>query len=266
MISHDAVLDLLAKKGPSVPSELKEELGEDIIIISALLTDLVEKKKICKTKAKWGNSPLYYLPMHLDKTDKLFTKIGPKEQRAFALIHEYKVLREDAVVPELRETLSQLEDFAVKILVQKGLVQTVFYKWFLLPDLEATELIKKTFAQPLPTELLDAQPIKQEQQPTIQKPSIVRFTPMDPSRRATNRPGELLATVSPMKAETPTQVDPYTPTAQQKELISQQIPHTLVLDEEPVKVNKQKEHTTQITLEQTPKGKKKLLDMHPLGI
>ena len=59
---RDTIIRLINMKGPVLPSHINRDLKRDLIFTAAMLSELVDTKKLRLTRLKVGGSPLYYLP------------------------------------------------------------------------------------------------------------------------------------------------------------------------------------------------------------
>ena len=62
LTKSEQVLEVIKGRGPLFPADIVKQIGSDTILIGALLSDLVSRKKVILTKnLRVGNSPIYYL-------------------------------------------------------------------------------------------------------------------------------------------------------------------------------------------------------------
>tara|TARA_Y100000310_G_C20689449_1_gene821246 strand:- start:331 stop:1320 length:990 start_codon:yes stop_codon:yes gene_type:complete len=179
----DQVLSYVKRAGPVLPVKVKKSVGTSTLFISALLSELTSGKQIKISKAKIGGSPLYYA---LGQEEKLGTMLRDhlKEfpKKAFDLLQEHKVLRERDQEPAIRVALKEIPDFAKPIPLNiKGNVEN-FWKWYLVKDDEAKELIEgilqKLYGEakpetPIPEEPKAEEPKQQElPKPVKEEPKV----------------------------------------------------------------------------------------------
>lgn len=139
----ERVYDYVNTNGPVLPSVIAKEFRSTNIFISALLSELVTNKRVKLSRAKIGGSPVYYCKEQEAKlVDLLRGNLGQKPREALDILKEKKVLRDRDCLPFERVALRELEDFAipVKLVIQD--TEEIFWKWYLLPDQEAKELIQ----------------------------------------------------------------------------------------------------------------------------
>jgi hypothetical protein len=169
----EKVFTFVTNKGPILPSAVAKEFRSTSLFISALLSELVTEKRVLLTKAKIGSSPLYYVSSQKPSLSKLLKNyVGQKPKEAMDTLKEKKVLRDRDCLPYERVALRELADFAkpVRLVVQD--TEEIFWKWYLLPDLEAKGLIEgmlHSIYNPKTKEEDPVQEIKEEKQDPVQE-------------------------------------------------------------------------------------------------
>lgn len=147
MVNGDAVYACLAEFGPMVPAEVVSKVGSNTIIVGAILSDMARSKRLLITHGKWGSSPLYYLPLHKDKIQRLYEKMNDKDKKAFTLIKEKLVLCDEQLNALERTCIRSLTDFAIPIVVKTDQGELNFFKWYLADDEQIRPLIKEILDQ-----------------------------------------------------------------------------------------------------------------------
>ncbi len=142
MVSQDEILNIIGRKGPLLPSVLAKEIGTDILIASAHLSDLVDKKKVFVSNTKVGGSPIYYIEGQKSRLQDFVSNLNDKDQETFQFLKEEKILRDDKLDQLKRVSLRNIKDFAVPLQVTKGNDKILFWKWYLISNQEAESLIK----------------------------------------------------------------------------------------------------------------------------
>lgn len=142
MIDKNKVLELVKLKGPLIPRDVVRAIGGDTFIIGAVLSQLVDNKEIRITHAKIGGSPFYYFPGQETKLDILYNHLHEKERRAYDLIKQRKIIRDNEADPLLKVILRQIKDFAKALEVNINGEKEIFWKWYLLPNSEAEPIIR----------------------------------------------------------------------------------------------------------------------------
>ncbi len=136
-------LNFIRREGPIIPSQLSGELKTNLLLASAVLSELSSKKEVNVTSVKKGGSPFYYVNGQEAKLEGLCEHLGGKPREAFNLLKEKKVIREKTCEPWLRVALREIKDYAVPLNVGFGGEYEIFWKWYLADNDEAKEMIKK---------------------------------------------------------------------------------------------------------------------------
>jgi len=136
------ILQLIRYKGPLLPVHIVKEVGWNTILVGAALSDLSNKGQIKMSYAKIGGSPVYYVQGQEQKLQNLYKYLHEKEQKAFDLLKEKKVLRDKELEPVIRVALRNIKDFAKGLEVTTNENKEIFWKWYLLSNQEAEQIIK----------------------------------------------------------------------------------------------------------------------------
>jgi len=131
--------------GPLLPVQISKFLDSNILIASAVLSDLVGQKKVIISSVKCGGSPFYYTPGQEFKLTELSKYLKGKQKDAYEIIKEKKVLRDRGMGPWERVAMREIKDFAkmIKIIYQDQ--EEIFWKWYQLNDDDTKGLIKKNY-------------------------------------------------------------------------------------------------------------------------
>lgn len=144
----ERVFEYVERNGPLLPAVIAKEFRSTNIFISALLSELATNKRIKISKAKIGGSPLYYCKGQEYKLpDMLRNNLGQKPREALDLLKEKRILRDRDCLPFERVALRELEDFAIPVKLVIDDTEELFWKWFLLPDTDAKDMIGKQLEQ-----------------------------------------------------------------------------------------------------------------------
>lgn len=139
---REKILGFIKIKGPVLPVQISKEIGSDILMASAHLAELTATNKLKISSIKVGGSPLYYLNGQEESLEKYTDSLNDKEKKAFDLLKESKILRDQELEPVIRVALRDLKDFAFALNVNYNQTVERFWKWHLLGDNEAEQLIK----------------------------------------------------------------------------------------------------------------------------
>ncbi len=139
----DQILSLIKIKGPSLPTGIAKEMKADSFFISAHLSELKERGKIKISNVKvGGGSPLYYIPGQESQLQDFASNLGDKQKKVYDLLREKKVLRDSSLVPVFRAAVRSIKDFAYPFTVNFKGQKEVFWKWYLLPNEEASSIVR----------------------------------------------------------------------------------------------------------------------------
>ncbi len=146
MDNRSEALSVVMEKGPLQPSQIATTVNTNILFASAILSELVDNKKIKITHVKRGGSPFYYVQGQEEKLMDLAKYLSGKTKEAYDLLSEKLVIRDSSAEPWQRVALRELKDFAVPVHVNYKGVQETFWKWYLTSNDEAKGLIKDLFS------------------------------------------------------------------------------------------------------------------------
>jgi len=152
MESHERIISIVTQKGPVIPAQIATELKINQLFSSAMLSELVDSGKLKISSVKVGGSPLYYLSGQEEQLEKYHTNLPEKEQRAFNLLKQKKILADFELEPLYRVTIRQIKDFAKPLQVQVKEDNLIFWKWHLLSSQETEQLIREKLDEIYPDE------------------------------------------------------------------------------------------------------------------
>jgi len=169
MSDQETILQFMKTAGPVLPNQVAKHINSNILLASAHLSELSSNGKVKVSKLKVGGSPLYYLPEHRDKLQNFTHNFNPKDQETLKQLKEKKVLQEKNLALLTRVSLRGLKDFALPLNLTLNQQKELFWKWFLLSDQEAIDLVKSQFNfRPVPV--------------LTPSPALPISTPISPSR------------------------------------------------------------------------------------
>ena len=142
MIDKNEVLSFVKIHGPVLPRDVVKEVGGDTFFVGAVLSQLVDDRQLRLSYAKIGGSPVYYYPGQEPKLEILHQYLHEKEKRAYDILKSHKIIRDSAVEPVLRVALRNIKDFAKPLEVNLGERKEIFWKWHLVSNQEAEQLIR----------------------------------------------------------------------------------------------------------------------------
>ncbi len=219
----DRVKQLVRMRGPVIPSQISKEIGTNILMASAILSELASKNDVKISSVKVGGTPLYYVPGQEPKLQNYLTGLHQKEREAFEQLKSEGVLLDTGLDPATRVAMRQLKDFAKPLEVNADGEAYLFWKWYLLPNEEAESSIKKilgltdekTAAKETPAPKIEAvvgtqqatilspQPERQPIQPQAQQQMPLQAAPqpqtLQPAVQAVSQPAEQTQLTKPAK-------------------------------------------------------------------
>ncbi|MBI2143548.1 hypothetical protein HYU17_00160 [Candidatus Woesearchaeota archaeon] len=139
----DRVKQLVRMRGPLIPSQISKEIGTNILMASAILSELSSKGDVRISSLKIGGTPLYYVPGQEAKLLNYTSGLHPKEKEALEQLKAMGVLKDSSLEPATRVAMRQIRDFAKPVEASIDGNITLFWKWHLVPNEEAEAAIKK---------------------------------------------------------------------------------------------------------------------------
>ena len=162
MIDENEVLSIVKERGPVIPREIVVELGGDTFIVGAVLSQLVDAKKIKLSNTKIGSSPTYYVLGQEGKLQNLYKYLSEKEKKAFDIIKGKKIIRDSVTEPALRVALRNIKDFAKALEVNINSNREIFWKWYLLDKNEAETIIRQILSKEMSVQKKPIENVKTE--------------------------------------------------------------------------------------------------------
>jgi len=171
MDNRAEALSVVMNKGPLQPSQIATTVNTNILFASAILSELVDNKKVKITHVKRGGSPFYYVQGQEEKLMDLAKYLSGKTKEAYDILSEKLVVRDSTAEPWQRVALRELKDFAVPVHVNYKGIQETFWKWYLTTNDEAKGIIKELFNEKgeVEKETLVEKPIEEPLKKEIQK-------------------------------------------------------------------------------------------------
>ncbi len=143
MQDHDKILSFMKMIGPTTPTAVAKNIKSDVLLASALLSDLSAQNKVKVSKLKiGGGSPLYYLAGQEEQLFKFAEgNFNPKDYQVLLQLKDRRLLREKELELLGRVALRNLKDFAIPLNVNIQGQTELFWKWHLLSNEEANKMI-----------------------------------------------------------------------------------------------------------------------------
>ena len=184
----DKIIQFLKFIGPTLPAKVAKNIKTDVLLASAMLSDLSAQRKVKLSFLKIGGSPLYYLPGQEEQLYNFASgNLNPKDLTTLEKLKEKKVLRE--VDLELLEKvgLRNLKDFAIPLNVKVEDKPELFWKWHLSKVEEVNQVIAGILAGNPEIEMVPETVLKPVLEPTLE-PEIVPVKTTESSLIPENKP------------------------------------------------------------------------------
>ena len=165
MLITDRVKQLVRLRGPLIPSQISKEIGTNILMASAILSELASKNDVKISSVKVGGTPLYYVPGQESKLQNYIASLHQKEKEAFEQLKLDGVLRDSELEPAIRVALRQIKDFAKPLEANIEGEVYLFWKWYLLTNDAAEVQIKKIMGLEEPVQQQPKQEMQEQLQP-----------------------------------------------------------------------------------------------------
>ena len=169
------VLEFIRRGGPVLPVQISREIGSNLIMAGAVLSELLRNKQINISSAKVGSSPVYYVNGQETKLSMLYKYLNEKERKVYDLLKKKKVLMDKKLEPYQRVALRELKDFAKMIKVND---QDIFWRWYLIDNQEAGSLVKNLLNIKEPKK----KEIKEEKQIKLEPETVVKLKKVKTSK------------------------------------------------------------------------------------
>lgn len=165
-------LNYVKMNGPSLPVKISKVIQTNILMASAVLSELVSSKKVKLTHENIGGSPLYYVDGQESKLQHMLgERFTGKKKDAYDLIKQKQVLQESKLEPAIRVALKEIKDFAVPLDVKFNNETHRFWKWYLIPENETKNLIENLITGK-PKEIKEESKLEPKQEIKIKPPEI----------------------------------------------------------------------------------------------
>lgn len=133
------IISFMKISGPSLPVRVAREIQMDPVFASAILSELLNEKRIRISSMKVGSSPLYFIPGDEKKLEDHTDNLKPLEKEAYLKLKDKKILIDEDETPAIRVALRGLKDFAVPFRFQ----EKIFWKYAFTENNEIQEILKR---------------------------------------------------------------------------------------------------------------------------
>ncbi len=133
------IISFLDSNGPSLPVRIAKKIEMEPVFASAILSELLNEKRIKLSHMKIGASPLYLLPNQEKKLEEQNSNLKNIEREAYLKLKENKFLIDKNEIPAIRVALRNLKDFAKNFNFKEELV----WRYAFIPEEEIIIFLKK---------------------------------------------------------------------------------------------------------------------------
>ena len=133
----DRILTFLLSKGPSIQIKIAKEVGLSGMFTSAILSELLNEKKVKISSLKIGSSPIYYLPGQEHDLENFSDNLYGVEKDTFLKLKKEKILFDEGLDPVTSVSLRSLKDFAISLKWNDKLI----WKYFKLTNEEVSNML-----------------------------------------------------------------------------------------------------------------------------
>lgn len=146
VLLKDKVYSFVKTRGLTIPLDVKRAFNLDLLISSAVLSELVSDGRLKTTWLKFGATPFYYPPDKVGLLKELRKYLNEKDKQVFDLLQHKKLLKDSELTPLQRIGLRNLKDFAIPLNI-KNIDDpnkiNLWWRWFLTSEQEALDMIKE---------------------------------------------------------------------------------------------------------------------------
>jgi len=141
---ENEIVGILEKIGPSFPAQISREMRRDLMLVSAVLSEMKSKDKIKATTRPVGSSLIYYLEKdEAEAKNILFKSLNDIEKKFVLMMKNYGAVYSEELGSQERFLAKNLRDFIIeKSLKINNYEKNVFY-FVNLNDIQAVEIIRK---------------------------------------------------------------------------------------------------------------------------
>jgi len=141
--TKELILSYITSRGPSLPVNVAQYVRTSPLFASAFLSELYREQKLLMSDLRVGSSTLYLIRGQEQQLENFVQHLNQKEQEAFHLLKQYKVLEDSQLQPAIRVAIKEIKDFAVPIKTKTDTEEKLFWKYAFITDEEANAIINK---------------------------------------------------------------------------------------------------------------------------
>ncbi len=134
------IVSILKTEGPSLPVKIARMIEMSPVFASAILSELLNEKRIKTSNLRIGASKLYLVPGQEKELEKYIGALKTVEKEALELLKNEKVLEDEAQEPAIRIALRSIKDFAIPFKKQ----EKVMWRYSFNPSEETIKPLEET--------------------------------------------------------------------------------------------------------------------------
>jgi hypothetical protein len=203
MDHREKLLTIVKEKGPLLPAQINKEMRTNVLFASAMLSEMVDQKKLKLTSMKVGGSPLYYCTGQENLLEKFAHRLDEKSYRTFELLKKSKVMRDRDQDPQIRIALREIKDFAVPLEVSSNGKADLFWKFYLVSDAEAKAVIQDYISSKTPVKEKQQEPVKPRELPAKEVQATISGMDEKQDVPAPKQPSAPQAPAAPIQSQQP---------------------------------------------------------------
>ena len=166
----DKIISFIENNGPSLPVRIAKIIEMDPMFASAILSELLNEKRVKTSNLRVGASALYYLPGQEQRLEEHTDNLKSIEKEAFLKLKSKKVLIDDDEEPATRVALRNIRDFAIPFKFQ----ERIMWRYSFSPE-EEIENIMNPSKKEDKKEVKEAKLSKKIKEETIQKEEKIQW-------------------------------------------------------------------------------------------
>ena len=161
------IISFLDSNGPSLPVRIAKKIEMEPVFASAILSELLNEKRIKLSHMKIGASPLYLLPTQEKRLEEHHSNLKNIEKDAYLKLKENKFLIDNEEIPAIRVALRNLKDFAKNF----NFEEKIIWRYAFISEEDIVNILKKKKEKPL--------------EKIIEKPEIKNLINVEPGKKPT---------------------------------------------------------------------------------
>jgi hypothetical protein len=140
------IISYLETEGPNLPVRIAKRVELSPVFSSAILSELVQDRKIKMSNLRVGSSPLYLIPGDEKRLEDFTDNLSGVEKTAFLKLKNSLVLEDEKQEPSIRVALRAIKDFASPIKFQ----DKIFWKYSFSSNEDINKILRPAIKKEVP--------------------------------------------------------------------------------------------------------------------